>query len=222
MVEVSRWRGLGSAMVAKRKERAPLTCTGHLLGVLLRSIITGVAAAFRESVIRGLAVSRAEFAALRPCLVLEFTDRALGAFLLFDVSLVSRLAVASAARKVPLSVPFAEEGGLLDHHRVGHASADRLLDQRDLATRRRGREVGKVDGNLRTADVVDLDGKNGDAGALVPERKVDALLRHRYRLHLRVYHHLGVGVEPPLAGGDAPCESNGSFLSPSNGMAWPR
>lgn len=147
----------------------------------------------------------ASLATVRARLVFEFTDRALGALLLLHVGLISRLAVASAARQVPFPVPLAEEGGLLDHDGVRHAGADRLLDQRHLAAGRRGREVREVDGNLRATDVIDLDGEDRDASALIPEREVDALLGHGDRFHLRVYHHLGVGVEPSLARGYAPC-----------------
>lgn len=163
---------------------------------------------------------RASLATVRSRLVFEFTDRALGALLLLNVGLISRLAVASAAGQVPLAVPLAEEGGLLDHNGVRHAGADRLLDQRHLAAGRRCGEVREVDRDLRAADVVNFDGKDRDASALVPERKVDALLRHGDRFHLRVYHHLGVRVEPSLACGYAPCGYDTSGLFRQLNRRW--
>lgn len=153
-------------------------------------------------------MSRTDLATVRSSLVFEFADRALGARLFLNVGLIARFAVAATVGEVPLAVSLAEEGGLLDNHRVIHASADRLLDERHFATRRRRREVREVHGNLRTADVVNFDGQDGDASTLIAEREVHALLRHRDRLYLRVYHHPGISVEPSLARGDASCWSN--------------
>lgn len=149
---------------------------------------------------------RARFTGVGAGLVLEFAYRALLALLLVHVGLVARFAVASAGGEVPFPVSLAEEDRVVDLDGVGDAGADRLLDKCDLATGRRGRETGEVHRDLRTADVVHLDGQDRYAGALIAEREVNALLRHRYRFHLRVYHHLGVRVEPTLARGYATCK----------------
>lgn len=183
-----------------------LTRARHLFGILFRPIIARIATTLREAVIGSFAVLWTWFTGMRACLVFELAYRTLFALLLVRVSLVARLAVASTRRKVPFSVSLAEESRLGDFDGVRHASAARLLDKRDLATGRRGREMGEVHRDLGTADVVHLDGQNRYAGALIAKGEVDALLRHRDRLHLGVYYHLGVRVEPALARGYAACK----------------
>lgn len=183
-----------------------LTCAGHVLGVLLGSIIGRVAATLRKTVIGGFAVFRARLAGVRARLVLEFTYRALLALLLVHVGLKARLAVATAGGKVPFPVSLAEKDRIFDYVGVGDAGADRLLDKSDLATGRRGRKTGEVHGDLRTADIVHLDGQDRYAGALIAKREVNALLRHRYRFHLRVYHHFGIRIEPAFARSYATCK----------------
>lgn len=207
-VQIDKISSIGQDQRYKVKK---LTCTRHFLRIFLGPKITGVASTFGESVIGGFAVSRTSFATVRPSFVFEFTDRALGARLLLDVSLIARFAVTSTVRQVPFAISFAEEGWLFDDHGVVHASADRLFDQRDFATRWRCREVCKVHRDLRTADVVNFNGQDGDASSLIAEREVHALLRHWNGLDLRVYNHPGVSVEPSLASSDASCGSNDRF-----------
>lgn len=138
--------------------------------------------------------------------MLELAYRALLALLLRLVRLVAGLAVASARREVPFAITLAEESRLGDFDGVRDTNAARLLDERNLATGRRGREMGEVHRDLGAADVVHLDGQDRYAGALVTKGEVDALLRHRDRLHFGVYHHLGVRVEPTLARSYTTCK----------------
>lgn len=135
-----------------------LTRAGHFLGILLRPVIALVATTLRETVIGGFAVLWTGLAGVRTRLVLELAYRTLLTLLLVHVGLIARLAVASARRKVPFAVSLAEESRLLDSDGVGDASADGLLDKSDLATGRRGREMGEVHRDFRTADVVHFDG----------------------------------------------------------------
>lgn len=146
---------------------------------------------------------RAGLAALVARAVLVLAGRAHVAGLLLDVRLEAGLALAPARGQVPLAVALAQVGGRLHLLGVVHALARRLLDHRHLAARRRRREAGEVDRRLRARDVVHLDGEQGDAGALVPEREVHALLVDGDRLDLRVDDDLAVGglVEPALTGG---------------------
>lgn len=144
---------------------------------------------------------RAWLASLRARLVLELAYRTLLALLLVHVSLVAGLAVASASWEVPFAVSLAEESRLGDFDGIRHANTARLFDKSNLATGRRGREMGEVDRDLGAADVVYLDGQDRDAGALITKSEVNALLRHRDRLYFGVYHHLGVRVEPALTRG---------------------
>lgn len=187
--------------------RSILTCARHLLRILFRSIITWIATTLRETVIGGFAVLRTWLTGLRTWLMFELAYRTLLALLLLlRVGLVAGLAVASARREVPFAISLAEESRLGDFDGVRDASAARLLDKRNFATGRGGREMGEVHRDLGTADVVHLDGQDRYAGALVTKSEVDALLRHRDRLHLGVYHHLGVRVEPTLARGYPTCK----------------
>lgn len=103
---------------------------------------------------------RTWLADLRARLVLEFTYRTLLALLLVYVSLVARLAVASARRKVPFAVSLAEESRLGDFDGIRDANAARLLDKRNFATGRGGWEMGEVHRDLGAADVVYLDGQD--------------------------------------------------------------
>lgn len=129
----------------------------------------------------------------------ELAYRTLLALLFVRVSLVAGLAMASARREIPFAVSLAKESRRGDFDGICDASTARLLDKRNFATGRRGREMGEVHRDLRATDVVYLDGQDRYAGALVTKSEVDALLRHRDRLHLGVYHHFGVRVEPTLA-----------------------
>lgn len=144
---------------------------------------------------------RAWLASLRARLVLELAYWTLLALLLVHVSLVARLAMASASWEVPFAVSLAEESRLGDFDGIRHANTARLLDKGNLAAGRCGREMGEVHRDLGAADVVYLDGQDRDAGALITKSEVDALLRHRDRLHLGVYHHLGIRVEPAFTRG---------------------
>lgn len=183
-----------------------LTCARHLLRILFRPIIARIATTLREAVIGGFAVFRARLAGLRTRLVLELAYRTLLALLLVHVSLVAGLAMASARRKVPFAISLAEESRLGDFHGIRDASTARLLDKRDFATGWRGWEMGEVHRDLGAADVVYLDGQDRYASALIAKSEVDALLRHRDRLHLGIYDHLGVRVEPTFTRGYTACK----------------
>ena len=111
-----------------------------------------------------------------------------GVFVL--VGLVAGFAEASAAEQVPVAVALAQVLGRRVLDGVGHADAVGLFDRRQLAAGRRGREDGERGRHLGARDVVDADGQQRDARALVAEREVHALLRHRDRAHLRVDDHL--------------------------------
>lgn len=148
---------------------------------------------------------RAWLADLRARLVLELAYRTLLALLLVHVSLVAGLAMASARRKVPFAVSLAEESRLGDFDGIRDANTARLLDKRNFATSWRGREMSEVHRDLGTADVVYLDGQDRYAGALIAKGEVDTLLRHRDRLHLGIYYHLGIRVEPTLTRGYPTC-----------------
>lgn len=115
--------------------------------------------------------------------------------LLLDVGLVAGLAEASAALQVPVAVAFAQVFGRRVLDGVGHADAVRLLDGGQLAAGGRGRERGERGRHLGTRDVVDSDGQERDAGALVAERKVHTFLRHRDGAHLRVDDHLSRAIQ---------------------------
>lgn len=108
------------------------------------------------------------------------------ACLLVCIGLVAGLAETTAALQVPIAVAFAQvfRRRILDG--VGHADAVRLLDRGQLTAGGRGRECGERGRHLRTGDVVDADGQQRNAGALVAECKVNAFLRHRNRANLRV------------------------------------
>lgn len=113
--------------------------------------------------------------------------------------LVAGFAVAATRGQVPLAVSLAEVSwfrflALLDFDGVGHAGAESLLDQGDLAAGGRRREMRKVHRYLGTTDVINSNRQDRDAGSLVPESKVHALLRYRDGLDFRVYDHLGIGV----------------------------
>jgi len=136
----------------------------------------------------------------------EFAYRTLLALLLVYVSLVAGLAVASARREVPFAVSLAEESRLGDFDGIRDANTARLLDKRNFATGWRGWEMGEVHRDFGAADVVYLDGQDRYAGALVAKSEVDALLRHRNRLYLGVYHYLGVCVEPTLTRSYSTCK----------------
>ena len=178
---------------------------GHALGVAGRAVVAPIAAALRKAVVRSLAVFRAELAAIVPSSVLVLAGRANVAGLLVDVRLKARLALAASGGQVPLAVPLAQVRGGLHLLRVVHALARGLLYHRHLAARRCCREAGEVDRCLRTGDVVHLDGEERDAGALVPESEVHALLVDGDGLDLRVDDHFAVGglVEAALSRGDA-------------------
>jgi hypothetical protein len=114
--------------------------------------------------------------------------------------LKSGFAFATTAGQRPLPVPFAQIGrGGADHFRVDHATTCGLFYYCDLFAGRRCWKFGEIDGDLRTGYVVDFDGKEGYAGALVAERKVYPLLRHGNAFHFGVDVHFAVGVEAALA-----------------------
>jgi len=186
--------------------RLILTSARHSFRILFRPIIARVATTLREAVIGSFAVLWAWLAGLRARLVFELAYRTLLALLLVRVSLVAGLAVASARREIPFAISLAEESRRGDFDGVRDANATRLFDKRNLATGRCGRKMGEVHRDLGAADVVYLDRQDRYAGALVTKGEVDALLCHRNRLHLGVYHHLGVRVEPTLARGYATCK----------------
>ena len=112
------------------------------------------------------------------------------ACLLVGVGFVSGLAETTAALQVPIAVAFAQVFGRRILDGVGYADAVRLLDGGQLAAGRRGGEGGERGRHLRTGDVVDADGQQRDAGALVAESEIDAFLRHRNRADLRVDDNL--------------------------------
>lgn len=145
-------------MRENRSMKSILTRAEHLLGILLCSIVARIATAFRETVIGSFAVLRTCFAGMRARLMLEFAYRALLTLLLIYVGLIARFTVATTRWKVPFAVSLAEEGWLFDFHSVRDTSADRLFNERDLATGRRGRKMGKVHRDLGTADVIHLNG----------------------------------------------------------------
>ena len=115
------------------------------------------------------------------------------ACLLVGVGFVSGLAETTAALQVPIAVAFAQVFGRRILDGVGYADAVRLLDGGQLAAGRRGGEGGERGRHLRTGDVVDADGQQRDAGALVAESEIDAFLRHRNRADLRVDDNLVCG-----------------------------
>lgn len=117
---------------------------------------------------------------------MHYDDYYTVACLLVCIGLVAGLAETTAALQVPIAVAFAQvfRRRILDG--VGHADAVRLLDRGQLTAGGRGRECGERGRHLRTGDVVDADGQQRNAGALVAECKVNAFLRHRNRANLRV------------------------------------
>jgi len=136
----------------------------------------------------------------------ELAYRTLLALLLIRVSLVARFAMASARREIPFAISLAEESRLGDFDGIRNTNAARLLNKRNLATGWCGRKMCEVHRNFRATDVVYLDGQDRYASALVTKGEVDALLRHRNRLHFGVYHHLGIRVEPTLARSYTTCK----------------
>lgn len=118
--------------------------------------------------------------------------------LLLDIRLEAGFTLAATRGQVPLPVTLAQVGGSADLLRVLHAAARGLFDEGDLAARRGGREMGEVDGRLWAGDVVHLDSEKRNAGALIPEGEVHALLGDRYGFDLRVDVHFGVGIESAL------------------------
>jgi len=112
--------------------------------------------------------------------------------LFVGVGLVAGLALTAAAEEVPVAVALAEVFGRRVLDGVGHADAVRLFDGGEFAAGRRGREDGETGRHLGAGDVVHADGQQRNAGALVPKREVDALLRHWDRAHLRVDNHLNM------------------------------
>jgi len=117
---------------------------------------------------------------------MHYDDYYTVACLLVCIGLVAGLAETTAALQVPIAVAFAQvfRRRILDG--VGHADAVRLLDRGQLTAGGRGRECGERGRHLRTGDVVNADGQQRNAGALVAECKVNAFLRHRDRTNLRV------------------------------------
>lgn len=106
------------------------------------------------------------------------------------VGFVAGLAEAAAALQVPIAVAFAKIFGRRILDGVGNTDAVRLLDGGQLAAGGRGWERGERGSHLRTGDVVDADGQERDAGALVAECEIDTFLRHRDGTDLRVDDHL--------------------------------
>lgn len=80
------------------------------------------------------------------------------ASLLLNISLVAWLAEASAALKVPISVPFAEIFGRSVLDGVGNTDAVRLLDRGQLAPGRSRWEGGERGSHFRTGDVIHPNG----------------------------------------------------------------
>lgn len=183
-----------------------LTRARHFLRILFRSVIAWIATTLREAVIRSFAVLGAWLAGGQARLVLELAYRTLLALLLRFVRLVAGFAVTSTRREVPFAITLAEISRLGDFDGVRDTNAARLLDKRNLATSRRGREMGEVRRDLGAADVIHLDGQDRYAGALVTKGEVDALLRHWDRLYFGVYHHFGVRVEPTLTRSYTTCK----------------
>ena len=112
------------------------------------------------------------------------------ACLFLGVGFVSRLAEATAALEVPIAVAFAKIFGRRIFDGVGNTDAVRLFDGGQLAAGGRGWERSERSSHLRTGDVVDADGQERDASALVAECEIDTFLRHRNGTDLRVDDHL--------------------------------
>lgn len=86
---------------------------------------------------------------------------------------------------------------------MSHARARRLLYARDLRPRGRGGEVRERLGDFRARDVVHLYSQEGDAGALVPEGEVHALLGDGDGPDLRVDDDVGRVGEASFVSSDA-------------------
>ena len=91
---------------------------------------------------------------------------------------------------LPVAVSFAEVSGCRVFDGVGHTDAVRLLDRGEFATGRCGRECGEGSCHLGTRDVVDADGEQRDASALIAESEIDTLLCHGDGANLSVDYHL--------------------------------
>ena len=113
-------------------------------------------------------------------------------------------ALATSGHVVPGAVAFAEVLWRFDLHGVGQALSEGLDERRDVRPRGRLGKRGRVDGHIGARDVVDFDGQDGDAGALVLEGKVHSpgALRQGNVAHFRVDDHVVVGRETALVRSD--------------------
>ena len=176
-----------------------LTSTGHFLRILWCPEISRITSAFRESIIRRLAVSWTRFALMRSSLVFELANRALIAHLFIRISLITRFAVASSSRKIPFAISLAEECWLLDFHRISNTDSFGLFNKGHFPASGRFWKVGEVHGDFWTTDVVDLNRQDRDASSLISKGEVDSFFGHWDWFHLSVDYHFCVGVKPPFA-----------------------
>lgn len=121
--------------------------------------------------------------------------------LLIHIGFVTGHALTAATHQVPFAVAFAQIFGHLVLHSIGHALPFSLLDRRHFPTSRSLREVGEIDGDIRTRDVVDFDGQERDASALIAESEIDALFGDGHAAHFRIDDHFGVGGESAFVRG---------------------
>lgn len=99
-------------------------------------------------------------------------------------------AFASACRQNPVAVAVAERLRLLNLSGISDTLALGVHDRRQLLAGRRLGEVSEVGDDVGTDQVVDLDGDERQASALVTEGEVDTLLGDRDAPYLGVDDNL--------------------------------
>lgn len=83
---------------------------------------------------------------------------------------------------------------------VGHACSIRLFNHSHFSSGGCCREIGEVDHNGRTCDIINFHGQKRYAPALIAESNIHAPLGDGYRFDFSVDGNFGVGVESPRSG----------------------